>query len=185
MFVSVISYLVTLYYNKGTVYTMDLLEEGIDVSKRGAMDLLGKIEVKDLMKHKLYKVSYKMPFRKLIDIVMDSKTGDVIVVDDDDHLLGVITLRDTREALVSNELVDLLIAGDIITRSPIVVVDEKVSSAMEKIEKYDLENIPVVASETNMEIMGVLRSQDIILAYNKQVRVWETDQFLMDYEKSG
>jgi len=183
MFVSIISYLVTLHYNKGTVYEMELLEDGIDVSKRGEVDILGKIDVKELMIKNFHKVSYKLQFKKLIDAVMSSKSGDVFIVDDNNRLMGIVSLRDIREALVSNELVDLLIAGDVISEVPIVTEDEKVSSAMDKIDKYNLENIPVVSGDGSYKIVGNLTHESIIQAYNRQLREWETDQFLIDYKK--
>ena len=182
MFVSVISYLVTLHFNKGTVYAMELLEDGIDVTKRGEVDILGKIKVKELMRKKFHKVSYKLPFKKLIDVVMSSRSGDVFIVDDNDRLMGIVSLRDIREALVSNELIDLLIAGDVISEAPIVTEDEKVSKAMDKIDQFNLENIPVISRDGSYKIVGNLTHESIIQAYNRQLKEWETDQFLIDYE---
>ena len=82
MFVSIISYLVVIYVNRGGTYTLELMKEGIDVSKRGEMDLLGKIKVKELRKTDFNVVSHRTPFRKLTDILMHSTYGDVFVLDE-------------------------------------------------------------------------------------------------------
>lgn len=180
MFVSIISYLVVIYVNRGGTYTLELMKEGIDVSKRGEMDLLGKIKVKELRKTDFNVVSHRTPFRKLTDILMHSTYGDVFVLDDRKELAGVISLRQVRQAIVSHELTELLIAGDVIDEVPVVTDDDPVSLAMQKIEEYDLETIPVVKSENQRTVTGVLTHRDIIQAYNRLLDAWATDQFLTD-----
>ncbi|PKL40104.1 MAG: hypothetical protein CVV44_07780 [Spirochaetae bacterium HGW-Spirochaetae-1] len=183
MLVSVLSYLVTLYVNKGTVYAIGLQKSGIDISPMGQVDVLSRIEVSDLMIRDLEKVNYRMPFRRLTDVLMQSRFGDVIVVDDGDRLMGIVSLRDVRQALLSTELTDLLIAGDIISPVPVVMEHDKVSRAMKTIEKYDLENVPVVSGDEQRKIVGLLTHKDIIQAYNRLLEEWETDRFIHDRRK--
>ncbi|HNR87483.1 MAG TPA: chloride channel protein [Spirochaetota bacterium] len=181
MLVSIISYLVTVYYNRGNVYTNELLEENIDVTKRGEVDVLGRVNVSKLMKDDFTTVSHRTPFRAVLDIMLSSKYGDVFVVDDTRRLLGVVSLRDTREALLDHALIDLLIAKDLITPVPSVTADEPVSSAMQKIEKFDVDIIPVVKTPDDPEIIGILTYPDIVQAYNTLLEQRETSQFLINY----
>ncbi|MCU0843813.1 MAG: chloride channel protein, partial [Spirochaetes bacterium] len=185
MFVSIIAYLVVIYVNRGGTYALELMKEGIDVSKRGEMDLLGKIKVRELRKTDFDVVSHRTPFRKLADILMHSTYGDVFVLNDKKELLGVISLRQVRQAIVSHELTELLIADDVTAEVPVVTEDDPVSLAMQKIEEYDLETIPVVKSEKNRSVTGVLTHRDIIQAYNRLLDTWTTDQFLTDSKPRG
>lgn len=182
MFVSIISYLAVTYVNRGNVYTLHLLDDGIDITKRGELDLLGKINVGDLKKTDYDVVSHNTPYRGLLEVLKNSTYGDVFVVNKKNEIQGVISLKDIREALISHDLVDLLIAGDMVATVPVVTEDEPVSSAMRKIEMYDLETIPVVKSVESPVITGVLTYRDVIQAYNKMLATWETDQFLINYE---
>ena len=181
MLVSVISYLVTIYYTKMNVHSLELLHMGIDVTKRGEIDLLSKIKVKELMKTDFDQVNHNMTFRELLKVLLNAKYGDVFVVDNANRLLGIISLKDVREALVDTELVDLLIARDLTMPVPTILEDDPVSLAIRKIEKYNIENIPVVKSETDREIVGILTHHDIIQAYNKLIRDWETNEYLINY----
>ncbi|MCP4138560.1 MAG: chloride channel protein [bacterium] len=183
MLASIISYLVTLYYNKGTVYSNSLLKIGIDVSKRGEIDLLGKIYVHELMLSEYDTVDYRMPFRKLVDVLLTSALGSVIVLNDKKEIMGIITINDIRQALLSDELVDLLIAADLTRPVPYIVTHEKVSEALQKIEKHDIECTPVVKRSDKNKIAGVLTHQNITHAYHTLLEEWETDQFLVDYKK--
>lgn len=181
MLVSVISYLVTIYYTKMNVHSRELLQMGIDVTKRGELDLLSKVKVKELMKPDFDQVNHNLTFRELLKVLLNAKYGDVFVVDNNNKLLGIISLKDVREALVDTELVDLLIARDLTMPVPTILEDDPVSLAIRKIEKYNIENIPVVQSESNREIVGILTHHDIINAYNKLIRDWETNEYLINY----
>ncbi len=182
MLASIISYIVVLYVNKRTVYAEALLEEGIDVSAMGEVDILGKIIVQQLMVKNFETVSYRMPFQTLLQKLLHSTHGEVCVVNDEHSLMGIITLKGVRQALITHELVDLLIAGDLVIPIPAVLETDLVSNALENIEKFDIENIPVITREKGREtIVGILRHQDILHAYNTLREEWETDKFLATY----
>ena len=185
MFVSIIAYLSMIYVHKETVYSKELRKTGIDVSRRGEVDLLGKIKVQDLKKTDFEAISYRTPFRDLLQILMGSLSGDVFVVNDKNQLVGVVSLKEVRQAIVSKDLVDLLIAGDITVPVPVVTEEDQVSVAIKKIETYDIESIPVVKSETEQFITGVLTHQDILAAYNTMLNACEIDQFIVDYSSRG
>ncbi len=181
MLVSIIAHLISFYYNRGTVYQAGLKNCGIDISKRSEVDLLGKISVGELMSKKIDRASFRTPFRELSDIILKSRYGDVIITGDRENILGIVSLMDIRQALMNNELVDLLIAGDIMRPVPQVFEHDTVSSAMQKIKEYDLENIPVADSDDPEKTVGILTHFDIIQAYNKNLEEWETNQILLDF----
>jgi len=185
MAASIIAYIVVIYVNKRTVYAHALLKEGIDVDAMRDVDLLGKIKVGQLMVTDVETVSYRMPFNRLLQKLLRSAYGELCVVDDDNRLLGVIPLKGVRQALITHELVDLLIAGDLVVPVPPVTETDPVSTALKNIKKYDIENIPVVKNSTPGELVGVLRHQDILHAYNAMLEEWETHKFLAAYRRHG
>ncbi|MEW6079030.1 MAG: chloride channel protein [Thermodesulfobacteriota bacterium] len=182
MLASILSYVVVMYVNKRTVYAQALLKDGIDVSSMGEVDILGRVKVKELMTGTVETVSYRTPFRELLARLLHSAYGEVCVTDDKGGLMGVISLKSVRQALITQELVDLLIAGDLIIPIPAVDEDDPVSAALENIQKFDVENIPVVASrEDPAALTGILRHQDILQAYQTLREEWATDRFLTNY----
>lgn len=181
MLVSIISYLVTIYYNKGTVYARELLEEGIDVSKRKEVDLLGKIKVADIMEKDYSVVRYETPFKNLLNVLLASNYGSVIVTNKNNAPLGIISLNDIKSVLLSQDLVDLLIAGDIYSNTEMVSIDAPVSDALLVMEKNNLEILPVMDEKNEGRMVGLLTYQRIIQAYNKLLEEWETDQFMLEH----
>lgn len=181
MLVSIIAYLVVVYVNHGTAYSNDLLLEGIDVSKRGEIDLLGKIKVSELKRVDYDTIDYRTPFRILVQRLLDSIHGDICVINDRKRLLGVISLNDIRQAISATELSDLLIAGDLINRVPTVTDSDPVSTAIQKLEEYHLQTIPVVMSSANPTLTGILTHRDILHAYSLLLEKMGTDQYLVNY----
>lgn len=182
MLTSIMAYLVTIYYNKGTIYVMELLKSGIDVTKRGEVDLLGRIKVRDLVIREFDTVSYRMPFKDLVNVLLKSSLGYAVVVDDNDCVIGVLSLNDIRQAIISDYLTDVIIAGDITSSVPDVTEEDKVSWALRQMELYELECIPVICSDDRNKIAGIITHRDIAQAYNTLLENWETDQFLINYK---
>jgi CIC family chloride channel protein len=167
MLASVISYLVVIYYKKGTVYTLELMNAGIDVSRRGEMDILGRIHVSSIVRRDMETVDYSMPFRKLMDIIINSRYGDVFVVDGRGGLRGIITLKGVRQALLDNDLADLLIAGDLLLEVPAVKEEDPLTVAIQKMKLFEIENIPVVSPDHEGRLVGIITHRDIIHAYER------------------
>ena len=180
MLVSILSYIVTIYYNGGTVYARELMEDGIDVSKRGEVDLLGRVKAGDIMEREFEAADYRTPFAKLSGILLASQSGSVVVVDEKKKPLGTISLNDIKQALMSEDLVDLLIAGDIYCETGAVAEGARVSEVLREMELRDLEMIPVMKEAGSAKVTGVLTHQRITQAYNRLLDEWETDQFILE-----
>ena len=181
MLVSVISYVITVYLNRGTIYSRGLLRLGIDVSRKAEVNLLGKIKVSEIMSREFTKVSHRLPFERVMDELKNSAHGDAVVVNDRDELEGIISLRDMRHVMMSNDLVNLIIAGDIASSVPIVTEDEPVSDVTRRLEQYSLENVPVVNVSDKTKVTGFLTQADIISAYTRLLREWEEDQVFINF----
>ena len=178
MLVSIISYLVILYRRKVSIYTQKLMDDNIDVSKRAEVDILSRIEAGDILKTDMDVVSYRMPFRELLEVILNAKYGDIFVVDGMNRFIGIITFKDIRQALIDNDLTDLLIANDLVMDIPAITMHEPLSSAIEKVRQYDIENIPVIIPENNDHLEGIITRKDIIDAYNRIMQNIEESEYL-------
>jgi len=165
MLVSIISYLVIIYYRRGSEYTLALMDENIDVTKKGDLDILGKITVGSILKTDMDVADFRTPFRELVRIIINSKYGDIFIVDKKQQLVGIITLKDVRHAILDNDLADLLIASDIAVKVPAVDIFDPVADALIKLKEYELEIIPVVSGENNNVFEGIITHKDIIETY--------------------
>lgn len=165
MLVCIISYLVIIYYRRASEYTLALMDENIDVTKKGDLDILGKITVGSILKTDMDVADFRTPFRELVRIIINSKYGDIFIVDNKKQLIGIITLKDVRHAILDNDLADLLIASDIAVKVPAVDIFDPVADALMKLKEYELEIIPVVSGENNNVFEGIITHKDIIETY--------------------
>ncbi len=179
MLVAIISHLAILYHRKGNEYTLALLDENIDVTKKGDLDIFRKMTVSSILQKDMDVIDYNAPFKEVVSIIIDAKYGDVFVVNHDRQLVGVITLKDVRQTLLDNDLCDLLIAGDLAIDIPPVNENDPVSFAMQKISEYNVENIPVVKSSVNREFIGIINNRDIIETYYKTLDDISMSEFLL------
>jgi len=179
MLASIVSYLVIIYYKKGNIYTIALMNENIDMSKRGELDVLSKINAGMILKKDMDIVDYRMPFKELLRIIINAKYGDVFVVDAEKKLQGIITLKDVRQALMNNDLVELLIAQDLIVQVPAVRESDPLTLAISKIKQYDIENIPVVSDSAEENLAGIITYKDIIQSYNRMLDEAEHSEHLI------
>jgi len=169
MLASIISHLVILYYRKGSEYSIALLDENIDVTKKGELDIFSKMTVSSILRKDMDVVDVNTPFKKLSSIIMEAKYGDIFVTDSDNNLEGIITLKDVRQALLDNDLADLLIAGDLAVCVPAIKEDDPVTLAIKKIREFDIENIPVVSADGSGKFAGIITHRDIIETYYKML----------------
>lgn len=169
MLVSIISYLVIIYYRRGSEYTLALMDENIDVTKKGDLDILGKINVGSLLKKDMDVADFRTPFRELVRIIINSKYGDIFIVDDRSRLVGIITLKDVRHAILDNDLADLLIASDIAVKVPAVSIYDPVTDALMKLKEYELEIVPVVSGDSDDIFEGIITHKDIIETYFEMI----------------
>ncbi len=184
MLASVISYLVVIYFKNGNIYTIELMHDNIDMSKRGELDVLGKIKAGAILRSDMDTVSNRTPFTSLLKTIINAKYGDVFVTDDNNQFLGIITLKDVRQALADNDLVDLLIAHDLIISVPVVSINDPLTLVAEKIKLYDIENIPVVSDSPENRLTGIITYKDIIQSYTQMLNEAEGTE-LLTKKRSG
>ncbi|HEY0404696.1 MAG TPA: CBS domain-containing protein [Pyrinomonadaceae bacterium] len=100
-------------------------------------------------------------------IMWDKDCGSVPVLDNDGHVIGMITDRDicmaltTRNRLASEVLVGDVISGVVKTCAP----DDEVVEALQAMRGEQLRRLPVVDSEG--ELVGIISINDVILNSKK------------------
>jgi chloride channel protein, CIC family len=89
------------------------------------------------------------------------------VVNPDGSLFGVVSLEDYRNLTTSQEVVpETLRVGDIATRELVTVFpDDAVGVALRRMAPRDLSRLPVVSPQDASRLVGVVRRNDIVRAY--------------------
>jgi CIC family chloride channel protein len=88
------------------------------------------------------------------------------VVDEAERLVGIVSLSDVR-SITEAEGSEGKCVGDIMTRSVITAYpDETLDVVLRRMGPGDLSRLPVVLREDPTRLVGVLRRNDLVRAYN-------------------
>jgi CIC family chloride channel protein len=159
----------TLVYRRFTsesIYTMRLLERGIDVNQPEETDILKNITIGEVMTQDFPTVSTEMPVTKLVRMLEKTGHHGCPVLSKGDKFYGVVTIHDVEEGLKSGT--PHLKVQDIATANPVIAYpDESVYVILRKLGAMDVGRIPVVSRDDPQRLVGVLRRHDIIRAYSK------------------
>lgn len=104
------------------------------------------------------------------NLVSQHKHNHFPVVDGKGRIVGIISLANVRSVLFEEDAGDLLIARDLMTNPVTVTLSENLRSALKKFMDSDYGQIPVVDFRDENRIIGTLSHEDLIAAYNAEVK---------------
>jgi len=167
MFVSAISYITTSYFQKDSLYKIQLKDQGKSLPESQDEELLELIDLTQVIERDLLPINPDARLRELIDLVKISKRNIFPVVDDQKNLCGIITLDDIRDIMFDPSKQDTVQIRELMHSPPeILLVTEKMQNAMEKFESSGAWNLPVIE---NGKYLGFVSKSRIFNAYRKKL----------------
>jgi arabinose-5-phosphate isomerase len=104
-----------------------------------------------------------LPAQSLKEVIVEmtqKRLGVTAVVDEKNHLLGIITDGDLRRMLNKNTPIDNVVAADIMTKNPKVISsDELAVEALNILRKYEITQLAVT---DNGFYLGVIHLHDLL-----------------------
>ncbi len=111
--------------------------------------------------------SCKLPH--LLRLAADSSQYVFPVVDRENRLTGIISLNDLRTVLAGEGAGDLVIAVDIAGPAVTLRLADDLHTALRRMARHRLDELPVVADDDPNRIVGTLRRETILAAYDRRV----------------
>jgi CIC family chloride channel protein len=168
MLSTVVSTLLAEYLNRESIYTIKLVRRGVRLALGRDIDVMQGVFVNEAM----------TPISDLDVVYSHTSVEDLAqkfdrtrhhgfpVLNVNDELCGVVTLRDLEEALHGGDVSGMTV-GDIATKSPVTAYpDEPLWVALKRLGVRDVGRLPVVDRGDPRKLVGVLRRRDVIRAYN-------------------
>jgi CIC family chloride channel protein len=125
------------------------------------------VRVEEVMVAQPVTVTADLPVERLAPEFIRTGRHGFPVMNSDGSLLGVVSLEDYRRALDRGaDAADGLLVRDIATLDVVSVYpDETVGTALQRMAPRDISRLPVVAREDPRRLLGVVRRNDIVRAY--------------------
>ena len=173
MFVSAISFITTSYFQKDSLYKIQLRDQGKSLPESQDQELLELIDLTHVIERDLLPIHPDSTLRDLISLVKISKRNIFPVVDEHKTLRGIITLDDIRHSMFDPEKQDTLYIRDLMHSPPeILLATENMQKAMDKFERSGAWNLPVIE---NGKYLGFVSKSRIFNAYRKKLIRQKTD----------
>ncbi|MEB3861718.1 MAG: CBS domain-containing protein [Desulfurococcales archaeon] len=106
------------------------------------------------------------------NLMLKRDVGRLVVVDSDERLVGIITLSDITEALVSRfptRTIDTILVEEVMTRDPITIeATRSTKTAAQIMVKRRIGGLPVV--DSGGSLLGIVTRSDVVRAFADKYR---------------
>ena len=166
----ILSTIITTSLKPGSIYTIKLLRRGIDISEGWEQNILRTLCVREIMSNQVVTIPESM---HLVDIINTLKIYNVSylhMINGNEELTGIISFRDIRPLLQEDTLERSVIARDIATSDVFTVrASDNVQLALERMGRRGISQLPVVAEDSAIKVIGTVSKKDVLAAYEKTV----------------
>ena len=166
---STVSYAVTRMVEPYSIYTKRIAKKGELLTHDSDQAVLTLLKTNDLIESDFKTVKIDASLGDLVEVVADSKRNIFPVVDDRNHFHGYVSLEDIRHDMFKKDLYEKMHVYNFMVSAPAYVyIDEKMDSVMEKFEKTQAWNLPVV--DHDRIYIGFVSKSKIFSAYRDQLK---------------
>ena len=154
-----------------SAYEMKLLKMGVNIVRGHDAGILRNLLAGSVMVTNYEYLRDSTPFVQIMDAVAASHYPHFMVLNENDELAGVLSLRDLKASLGSlNDLENLAIAADIMT-SPVVTVTtmDNLETALHLFERHRVSFLPVTDPGNPLHVLGILKKDDLLRTYEERV----------------
>jgi len=142
-------------------------EIGMNVTEE---DLIKTYTVKDVMDTRPTSIAQDLPLQQILEVFSTSESVYYPVIDGQSRIIGIITIADIKEMFASQEVAGWLLACDVSEPALDKTTPNKpLEEAMERMRRYDLENMLVVAGDDSNELVGVLDYRKVLRKISAEV----------------
>lgn len=151
-----------------SIYTIKLAKRGIRFSEGRDMDIMQGVRVSEVMRSKPITIHKDASFFELMALFQEVNLHGFPVLDQEEHLWGLITLRDVERAQEKEEFNPRQITvADIATKKLITIFpDEPIWKAIQQMSPKDLARLPVIPRDGSRKLLGIISRSDILRAYD-------------------
>lgn len=170
MLTVVITTIISQQLLKGeSIYTLKLSRRGVHLRRGRDVDILEGVLVKEVMSHDFNVISMNDNLSNLSELLNQTSSHGVVVLNEAGKLYGIVTVSDLRNAISSQRNLDTTLVKDVATEKADLLVtypNETIGQALYRMGSRGLGRLPVLSREDPDQILGLIRRKNIIRAYH-------------------
>ena len=171
MLTAAVSFSVAKYFNKYSIYTMELGRKGELISQNKDQSILTLMDFEQVVEHNFVPVYTDMKLREVVmDVVRVSNRNIYPVLERETGVLkGVILLDNIRHLIFEADYYDKIAAIELMQPAPATIVSgkDKMSTVMDKFQHTGAWNLPVVHSDGRY--YGFISKSKLLSIYRRKL----------------
>ncbi|WP_035273861.1 chloride channel protein [Desulfogranum japonicum] len=171
MMTAVIGTMTATRFYSDSIDTVDFTRQGIDIHQGREVAIMKSIRVGKAIIEDVDFISENANINHLLELFRFAKDSFYFpVVNHKGLMVGVVSMQDVKTILHDEEQRVCYLVGAICTRDVIMLTpDATCYEAMQLFDIKGIDEIPVVESHEEPWVLGMLRRQDVIAAYNHEM----------------
>ncbi len=162
-----VSTMVAKLFRQESIYTLSLLRRGIDIRRR-EQTLMQGYTVRQIMQREVPTFVAGTPFPIIMDHFLNSNLPLSFVINEQRHLVGVISIHNVKSTLQDDSLGRLVVAADLAQFPDTTTVpDETLARCLEKFAMSEQEYLPVLLPD--QQLAGVISRRDVLDLFNREI----------------
>lgn len=167
MIVTALSFFISKHFDKYSVYTSSLSHRGIDFRSEKEKYVIQNLKMNDLLETNFIILQPNMTIGELIEKIKTSKRNLFPVVNEENILVGVVTLDDIREIILQKEIYKILLVYEVMnTNFASVEINHDINNLIQIFEEKQIWNIAVTE---NGKYKGFVSKSNL---FNKYISLW-------------
>ncbi|NJL31372.1 MAG: CBS domain-containing protein [Phycisphaerales bacterium] len=166
MLVAVLATTIAKLFDRDSIYTVTLREQGIRVGALADLTVLRRMQINPAMVSPVEAMRADTPAQRLLDIAANIGGSEYVVIDKNDHYLGLVRSADLRLALIQKEAIPLMLVEDLARNDvPTLLLGDTLEQVMDKFNREDVGSLPVL--DVEKRVLGAVTRAELMKHYLK------------------
>ncbi len=155
---------------RDSIYTMKLSRRGVGIHGLAEELVMARLVVKEHLNPEFKILPESMLLRDVLKLMTADPHDCYPVIHESGEMMGVLYFQDVKKFIFEEGAGDVIIAGDLCEEDvPLVFTTDNFRTAMNKLVKHDVQELPVVDSDEPKKPLGVISRRDILYEYSNEL----------------
>ncbi|PLX32227.1 MAG: hypothetical protein C0600_03070, partial [Ignavibacteria bacterium] len=143
---------------------------GTHIGSYAYVPLLNSITIEQIVERGVAHVTMRTPIRDILVIFEQTRHDAVLVLDEEQRYIGLVEFEDVRSFIAERELVQGLVAADVMVTSLKPVYEDTTLDVILKLfDDYGWTVLPVLANDGSRRAIGLVNAYDTQTYYRRSV----------------
>jgi len=166
----VVAGLVKRIFGKGSVLTESLQEKGVDTSWSLERSWMRSVPISRIPWRSVPTVAASAKLAELKSVYVASGKGCVVVVDDAQDMVGLVTFEDLKSWLLDSTLDQVVVASEVANPNVLCLSERKsLLDAIEILDRESFEQMPITSRKNPKRVLGILSRNAVFSTYHKMI----------------